>query len=297
MGRLVYLKDGEKQEEEFLDENKDSYCEKVEDLIKNDYTTIISFNNTLDVDLSKSFNQKDYDNLNKCLELYTKDELDEMRIYNHIIRNGVEDEDVYDYSHVKFIMKAHKNKYPDEYYSLILENRKPIKALDIYARQKIDMLTKEEQEMYFKYAYFDLDFLLFSKNSYLLTINTDNSGFISIFEDDTYRNTNTTDAHSDTRKKQENWYRQKHNKEPLNSIRISIYDGIMVICIPEEINEYQKNELSNTISEVDDLCKFHNKRIMIEAGIENQDGELVETFSSLNEIKEKFVQQKRSKGK
>lgn len=297
MGKLVFLKNGEKTEEIFSEEDRDDFFEKADELIEKDYTVIINSENILDVDLGKSFSIDDYENLKEVVSTYTEEELDEMRINNHVIRNGLEDYDIYDYGHIKYIMNIHKDKYTEERYNQILESRKPIKVLDIYARQRIGTLTKEEQDMYNKYANFDLDFLLFSDNSDLLTINTDNSGFITIFEDDIFKNTNTTDAHSETKNKQEKWYKNKHHKESINNVSIFIYKETMVLFVPEIMTDYQKDELSKIILEVDDLCKFHNKDISIEMGIEDKNGELLDTYNDLDGIKEKFVQKKESKSK
>ena len=63
---------------------------------------------------------------------------------------------------------------------------------------------------------------MFSEESDTLILNTDNSGFISVFEDCTFKNTNITDPHLDTKEKQEIWYRQIYYKEPKNSISIYI---------------------------------------------------------------------------
>ena len=63
------------------------------------------------------------------------------------------------------------------------------------------------------------------------------------------------------------------------------------------MNEYQEQESSNIIEEIDDLCKFHNKEVHIEASIQDKEGDELEFFSNLNDIKERFVQNKGSKGK
>ncbi len=297
MGKLVYLKDGEKTEEIFSEEDRDDFFERADELIEKDYTVIINSGNILDVDLGKSFSIRDYENLKEVVSSYTEEELGEMRINNHVVRNGLEDYDIYDYGHIKYVMKSHKDKYTEEHYNQVLENRKPIKILDIYARQKVGALTQEEQDMYNKYVNFDLDFLLFSENSDLLTVNTDNSGFITIFEDDIYKNTNTTDAHSETKRKQERWYINKNHKESISNVSIYIFKETMVCYIPEVMTDYQKEELSKIILEVDDLCKFHNKDIAIEVGVENKSGELLDTYYDMEVIKEKFVPKKESKGK
>ena len=296
MGRLIFLKDGNIEEEIFSDENIHYYAPKADELVSKDYTTILSYKNILDIDIAKHFSNEDYINLKQALSNYNESELDEMKITNHIIRNGLEDYDVYDYSYIKFIMEKNKDKYIEEYNNL-LEKKKPINVLDIYVRQKLNKLTSEEQYMYSKYSEFDLDFLLFSENSSLLTINTDNSGFISIFDDCTYKNTNTTDNHYDTKEKHEEWYRNSHGKDLENVILIYVYKETIGIFVPIDINDYQRNELSNTILELDNLCSFHNKDIIIEAGIIDSDGTALETYSNLSQIKDKFVTKNKNNSK
>lgn len=297
MGKLIYLKNGEKNEKTFTDDYKDDYCEEADELVKQDYTVIISYENCLYVDLAKSFLEKDYDNLMETISTYTEEEQKEMIITNHAIRNELEDYDVYDFSHVKYIMDRHRDRYTDEHYNKITQNRKPIKALDIFARQKIGKLNFEEEKMYDKYINFDLDFLLFSEESDTLTLNTDNSGFVTIFEDCIYKNPNTTDAHSETMKKHEKWYKQSHHGNPDNRVLVYIFKGTAVFFMPESINGYQKEELSSIIEEMDDLCKFHNKDITIEVSIEDKNREPLGTLESLPQLKQRFVQNKESKGK
>ncbi len=310
MGRFITFKDGVCKEITFeeISENIGKYCDEADRMYLDNYTTILEYNNSPYIDIAYSLTKDDYQNIMNTISNFTPKEQQELEIVDHNIRDGFEDYDKFEYSTMKYVMKLHKDKYSEEEYNAILENRNPKNVVSVFLRNKVGMLTEEEKEMYKKYTTFDLDMLLFEEDMEKLVLNTDNSGFISIFEDCTFKSNNTTDAHSETEKKHINWYNKEHTGNFENHIAIHIFKGVVAMYIPNDINDYQKQELSNFIEEVDDLCKFHNKDILMEAEVyvKNNndylvpatiDDEVIKQYNSLEQVKQDFVIKKEGKNK
>lgn len=286
MGLFAIVRDGKIEKEYFDDRLKDEYLDKYDELVLEDYSLIFKSGNLYYVDIAKNTNLEDYKNIMEVVSSIPVEEQDDMMITNHVTRYGMDDVDVFDYGHIKYVMEKHRENYTEERFNAILNNRKPIKVLDVFLRKKLDLLNEEEKDMYSKYEDFDLDTLLFDEDNELLTLNTDNSGFISIYDDCIYKTTNTMDAHSFSQKKHEKWYKENHSSSFDTPIKIHIYKKLMAIFLPIEIKDYQLNELDKIIEEVEDLCKFHNTDILIEAESFDKNGESKAKYENLGEIRE-----------
>lgn len=286
MSYLVYFKDGklERKDYEYIDPCFDEFLR----VSSEGYNAIAKGPQRVLVNIAKNITMEDYEMFKANVRFFSDEDEDNMEITNHTVRNGFDDIDDFIYRDVVRLAKMNNHLYDFKKYQAILKNRKSKKVLDMFLRKKLNMLTKEEEEIYHRYEDFDLDTLLFGKDIELDTLNNDNCGVISIFLDTTYKSCNTTNAHSDTTEKHCRWYDETHDVKSSdeNSIHIRVFKEVLTFFIPEHLNDYQREELNRIIMEVDDLCKFHNKKITIEGERYYDNGNIMEEYSSIKDLKE-----------
>ena len=289
---LVYFKDGKlvRKDYDYIDPCFDEFLR----VSKEGYNAIAKGPQRILVNIAKDITLEDYEMFKANVRFFSSEDEDNMEITNNVVRNGFDDIDDFVYADVVHLTKMNNHLYDLKKAQAILKSRKSKKVLDIFLRKKLNMLTKEEEEMYHRYEDFDLDTLLFGNDIELDPLNTDNCGVISIFLDTTYKSTNVTNAHSATEEKHCRWYDKTHDIpcDENNSIHIRVFKETITLFIPEHLNNYQIEELDKVIMEIDDLCKFHNKKITIECERYYDIGGVMEEYSSIREIKEMIEREK-----
>lgn len=289
---VVYFKDGKLERKDY--EDIDSCFDEFLRLSAEGYNAIAKGPQRILVNIAKNITMEDYEMFKANVRFFSSEDEDNMEITNNVVRNGFDDIDDFVYSDVVHLAKMNDHLYDLKKIQAILKSRKSKKVLDVFLRKKLNMLTKEEEEMYHRYEDFDLDTLLFGNDIELDTLNTDNCGVISIFLDTTYKSTNTTNAHSATEEKHCRWYDETHTMpcSEENSIHIRVFKETLTFLIPEHLNNYQIEELDKVIKEIDDLAKFHNKKLLVEGERYYDNGGVMEEYSSIRDLKEMIEKEK-----
>ena len=290
MSYLVYFKDGE-----FLrkDYDYDNLCfDEYSRLSKEGYNVVAKGSGRVLVNIAKNITLEDYELFKANVRFLSSEDEDNMKITNHVMRNGFDDVDEFSYSDISYLAEQNKHIFSFKKYQAILKNRKSKKVLDMFLRKKLNMLTKEEEEMYHRYEDFDLDTLVFGDDVELDTLNTDNCGVISIFDDCTYKSNNTIDGHYNNLEKHCRWYEKTHGIKCSNDLHIYIFKDTTIFFIPEIMNSYQVEELEKIVLELEDLCRFHNKKITVDGERTRGDHEVFESYASMDDIKELIEREK-----
>lgn len=116
-----------------------------------------------------------------------------------------------------------------------------------YAKEKLNLLTVKEKEMFQNYREFALERLLISDDMFKYPLNNGGAGCISIFEDSIISSTTTKMQHGEETK----YHLRKCGLGDIsdaaqahmefNLIEIQLYKDSLVIYTPDNLNEYQKS--------------------------------------------------------
>ncbi|MBD9085684.1 hypothetical protein EGP64_03335 [bacterium] len=231
------------------------------------------------------------------------------RIRNRFIQNQLDSQN-YDYFDEKQntifnldvnIIKTIIRDYPklkdyndDQLEELIYKLKEKSKASNIfleYSREKLNLLTKEEQEMFLKYRTFDLEYLLCSNESLLYPVNCDNAGCISIFKDKTYHSTVTKMQHGKE-------FKNHFSKEDVGGlsnlsdttdekqvILIQVLRGEFIIWLPNELTKYQKQTLLEYLGKINHFEKKDSIVVVTNKTDDYSLDEIIEFITEYPELK------------
>lgn len=165
---------------------------------------------------------------------------------------------------------------------------KSVDALDYFLREKTNELTEDEKVMFKKYREFNLEDLLTIDYKSIYPINNSNSGVIIITEDKTVSSTCKKDQHGleiiditnvlhpnlDTKKMNVN-----ERVNATSDICVQIFTGDMIINLPDNMNEYQIDQLN---------ILMDNTRLINDKNIANEKEEILVAGQYVNNLEEKY---------
>lgn len=204
--------------------------------------------------------------INRFIYNYRKDDYDYYderqaklnKIYDDIID---ELKDKVDNSKIQELISCIKNgidvdENKNELLSIINEEKNVSNIFLYYTKEKVDLLSSKGKEMLQVYRSFNLEKLLTSYEYIKYPLNNGGAGCISIFEDDMISSPITKMQHSEeTRyhlKKRGLGYISDISKSYIefNVIEIQLYKNTLIIYTPDNLNEYQKEQLLSILNQV-----------------------------------------------
>lgn len=168
-------------------------------------------------------------------------------------------------SYIEKGIDIEKNK--KELLDAINDERKISNIFLIFAKEKLNLLSNKENKMVQAYRNFDLERLLTADNIFEYSLNNGGAGCISIFEDDIISSTATKMQHGEETK----YHLRKRGLGDIsdvsqahvqfNLIEIQLYKDTLVIYTPNNLNEYQKEQLLSILNQVKQIEINHQEKI------------------------------------
>lgn len=311
MNRVILIKDNKKEEflinqeelSSFLLKNKECFI-IYESLIKNEVNGTYGEDQvSLNVNIPKSI---DYSSVITIYKILQELEQDSKYILKKIYNIREDDFDTYELSNRildqrvqllynnenNFMNNSNIQKLKKEGKSIVEEVKKELNISEIFllfVKEKQGLLSLSQQDLFKHYRCFDIKTILTVDENLSYSLNNGNAGSITIFEDEAKKTTTTKKHHDD---EFEMHIRTKgykadifEDKNSFNSfIRlmnychccfIRLFTSGFMMWTPEELNDYQFNEIENILREISMIEKESGKKFDIYSYgvLKNEDSE------------------------
>lgn len=304
-GKITFIKDGKYDCKyyENLQTDMESMYQDADKMLADGYTVVINTNKSSSLSkfysseffVSENIKPQDYIIIMGKVKRDIK-ERGTIYITNYCSRNGYLDYDYYDYSmNIREIiddMDATERFYCQKNN----EDRTPDRILDLFLRKKLNGLTPKEEKMYQIYEEFNLENILY-EDSTKLDLNNKNSGVITIFKDETYKSTVTKMSHKSEHQQHINAYTSA-NKSSVekDNVYIQLTNNYVSFVFPEEINDYQKDQLNDFLKELEDIQLLKgNVKVYGVVKTKKEFSDITEEFVGIDQIKQHVKQTKSKK--
>lgn len=299
MNRVILIKDNKKEEFLINQEELSSFLLKNEEyfiiyesLIKNEVNGTYSEDQvSLNINIPKSI---DYSSVITIYKILQELEQDSKYILKKIYNIREDDFDTYELSNRilnqrvqllynnenNFMNNSNIQKLKNEGKSIVEEVKKELNISEIFllfVKEKQGLLSLSQQDLFKHYRCFDIRNILTVDENLNYSLNNGNAGSITIFEDEVKKTTTTKKYHDNefemhlrTKGYKTDVFKYKNNFNDFikfvtdyHCCFIRLFTSGLMIWAPEELNDYQINEIENILKEVNIIEKESNQKFDI----------------------------------